>query len=78
MRIPQSAGNMTLDRVLETLGLEPRRTFTQSMMSATGLLGAGILIGVGAAMLLGSRASMTPQGAMGGVESEGARPLTQM
>ena len=78
MRIPESARNMTLDRVLDRLGLEPRRSFRDSMMSATGLLGAGILIGMGAALLLGSRASMTPQGARGGGQSEGSRPLTQM
>jgi len=77
MRISQSARNVTRDRVLQTLGLEPRRSFIESALSATGLLGAGILIGVGAALLLGSR-GMTARGAIGGMATEGSRPLTQM
>ncbi len=68
------------DDLLNALGLEQRRTISQSMGSASGWFGAGILIGAGLALLLVAR-SEEVRGAIGGTgnaSNEGSRPLTQM
>ena len=66
------------DDLLHALGLEHRRTFSQSCVAATSWMGAGILIGAGLALLLAPRNGTTARGQVGHVDAEGSRPLTQM
>ena len=66
------------DELLRALGLERRRTRSHSFAAATGLIGAGILIGAGLVRLLVPRGGATPHGRVGSVETDGSRPLTQM
>ena len=65
------------DDLLHALGLEQRRSLGQSMATASGWFGAGILIGAGLALLLAARSDEV-RGAIGQTNSEGSRPLTQM
>ena len=66
------------ENLLDSLGLEQRRSFGRSTASVTGLLGAGMLIGAGLALWLAPRNGVEARGQIGRVDRDGAQPLTQM
>ena len=68
---------VSTDDVLRALGLEQRRTVTQSMATASAWFGAGILIGAGLALLL-APGGVEARGSVGQVSGDESHPLTQM
>jgi YtxH-like protein len=63
---------MTKDDVLGALGLATRPTATSSLLGILGILGVGMLVGAGAALLLAPKSGRELRGSIG----DGVRKAT--
>jgi hypothetical protein len=72
-------GSISLEDVMNALGLEPRRSTAEMTVAASAWFAAGMLVGAGLALLMAPR-GMNARGAVGYARdaASGSRPLTQM